>query len=227
MSLSWIYDFKMAVTSHFANSIRTKSNKIAWIHNTKSMHKIFNPDLEIHFVCVRERVKFSRAERIHTICWLWLIDAQTELFAQRPSNRNEFIEAITIKRCILLSVYKFIAPVHLLQNIYRTQIRYWRRSLYLYKTFCYSQKQIFEMFRQRNKHERSKRFRSNIDAFMSCVLTSNENSTICWGKKGSRLLSANKLFFYFNWRFIFVPTEKHHFEPMIKMRAKVTDQIHE
>lgn len=50
----------------------------------------------------------------------WMLTNRSHLL-RRPSNRNEFIEAITIKRRILLSVYKFITGAFTLaQNVYNT-----------------------------------------------------------------------------------------------------------
>lgn len=47
----------------------------------------------------------------------WMLTNRSHLL-RRPSNRNEFIEAITIKRRILLSVYKFITGAFTLtQNV--------------------------------------------------------------------------------------------------------------
>lgn len=67
------------------------------------------------------------------------------LFAQRSSNRNEFIEAITIKCCILLSVYKFITGTFTTKYTYiPVQMRHWRRFIYT-KNHLLLYKQIYDV----------------------------------------------------------------------------------
>lgn len=79
-------------------------------------------------VCLCEYVFFF------TLVIDWMLTNRSHLL-RRPSNRNEFIEAITIKRRILLSVYKFITGAFTLTQIVYlpcVNVCHWHIALFMY-----------------------------------------------------------------------------------------------